>query len=99
MIEEWFVIPAVEERKLREWLNGHPGYKFQQMGSDKDLFTNSIRTMRNAKIGDVRCKFQFGHDDQLGNLLVTFKFKERTLDEGLLGLMQQEFTVLESSCY
>lgn len=99
MIEEWFVIPVVEERKLREWLTGHPGYKFQLMGSDKDFFTNSIPTMRNAKIGDVRCQFLFGQDDQLGKLLVNFTFKEHTLDEGLLGLMRQEFTVLESSFY
>ena len=99
MVEDWFVIPVAEERKLREWLTGHTEYKFQQMGSDKDFFTNSIPTMRNAEVGDVQCQLQVGYDDQLGKLLVTFAFKEDTLDEGLLGLIRQEFTVLESSCY
>ncbi|EOY5091909.1 hypothetical protein ACP3A9_000137 [Citrobacter amalonaticus] len=99
MIEEWFVIPIDEEEKLRAYLTGHPGYKFKQTDIDKDRYINSIPTLHNAKKGDVTCQLTEGNDDQQGNLLVMFAFEVGTFDEGLLGLMRQEFTVSKSSCY
>ncbi|HDL7101641.1 hypothetical protein [Yersinia enterocolitica] len=99
MIEEWFVIPIVEEQKLRGWLTSRSGYRFQQTGIDKDLYINSIDNIHNVKKGDISCQLEKEYDAQQGNLLVSFIFKEGTLDERLLGLMRYEFTVSDSSCY
>lgn len=99
MVEEWFVIPNTEKSKFRNWLTEHPGYKFRKTALDEDLYANSISTFYNANEGDVCCQLTAGQDDQQNNFLVTFSFKEGTLDEGLLGLIGQNFNVLSSSFY
>jgi len=99
MIQEWFVISNTEKSKFRNWLTGHPGYKFRKSAIDEDLYANSIPTFYNANKGGVYCQLTAGQDDQQNNFLVTFSFKEGTLYEGLLGLMRQDFNVLSSSFY
>lgn len=97
MHQVWFVISKIEEENIRKWLTIHPFYKFHQSKINKDLYINSIPTLHNAEKGDVKCKIMEGDDDQINNILVTFTFRDGTLDEGFLGLISQNFDVVCSS--
>lgn len=99
MSEDWFVIPKNEKNEFHTWLIAHPYYKFKQSEPEKHFYINSIPTIHNAKKGDVSCEMTDGDNEKKNEILITFTFKEGTLDEGLLGLIRQNFTVLDSSCY
>ncbi len=99
MTEEWFVMPRCEAQKFHDWLLNHPHYGFKQPDPNETFYINSMRTIHNAQKGDVSCKIRSGENEQIDNILVTFTFKDGTLDEGLLGLIRQNFAVLDSRFY
>ncbi|AGQ30866.1 hypothetical protein [Serratia liquefaciens] len=99
MSEYWFVIPKDEKNEFHVWLIGHPYYKFKRPEPDKHFYINSAPTFHNAEKGDVSCEITDGYDEKKDEILITFTFKEEVLDEGLLSLIRENFTVLDSSCY
>lgn len=95
VVTEWLEMLRKDKPALIQFLQGHNGYRFR--AKNENVFINSVSSMHGARPGDVLCEICDGLNEKASHIVLHISFKAGVTDEGLSGLVKQNFKVISTS--
>ncbi|MGY3901285.1 hypothetical protein ACW5XF_02270 [Aeromonas lusitana] len=95
MLDNHFYIKSSELNRVIEFMRGHPGYFFENLPNNPDTYINSVPTMYNHSVGEIKIAILFD-DGSSGYICLSYSVDNgnKPMNEALMCNFVENFEVL-----